>query len=276
MEKKQFLRTLRDALIDRGFSPELAERHVRSLSLTLTPDDIKSIENIQDPAEIALLAEGIANLKERTAAQKAADTVTSAASSEPISEEEFDDSDDDVKVYTGASDAAPAEQTAEDDVFDDVYEEAIEETEAAPAIVPTRRGRTVFWTLLICTLPITLALLAVYFAVFGIGFAALISVIISLFVLLIGGVAVGATVSLVGIIYGIVQLITAVSLAPGLYEIGLGLSVAGAVMLAGILVYNCAIHLIPWIIRLLGKLFRICTDKLKVLFKFAKEACYKL
>ena len=73
-----------------------------------------------------------------------------------------------------------------------------------------------------------------------------------------------------------VSFFTVSSSAPGLYEIGLGLTVGGIVMLGGILVYNCAIRLVPWLIRLLGDLFRFCTGKLKDLFRMAKEACYKL
>lgn len=263
MEKKQFLTTLRDELIKRDFTPEQAERHVRSLSLTLTPEDIKSISRIDDPAEIGILAQGIAEVKARAAK-------ANAPGDKPAAE-----ADDDVKVYTGSNDTA-AEEVDDDSIYESAIAEAEAETVTEEIAPPSPRGRAVFWTVLICTLPLTLVLLAVYFAAFGVGFAALISIIIALFAALIGGVAVGATVSLVGVIYGIVQLITEISAAPGLYEIGLGLSVAGIVMIAGILIYNLAIRLLPWVIRLLGKLFAICTGKLKNLIKSAKEACYKL
>jgi len=102
------------------------------------------------------------------------------------------------------------------------------------------------------------------------------AVIVLLVAGLIGGAAVGAVVSLVGIVYGIMQLITAASSAPGLYEIGLGITVGGVVMAGGIIVYNIAIRLIPLLIRLLASLFGFCTGKLRTLFQMAKEACYRL
>lgn len=107
-------------------------------------------------------------------------------------------------------------------------------------------------------------------------FTALASLIVLLIAGLIGTSAIGAAVFFVCIVYGISQLITVASAAPGLYEIGLGITVGGIVMMLGILIYNFAIRVIPKLIRLLGTLFRFCTGKLKELFNRAKEACYKL
>lgn len=246
MQKERFLTLLRDELIKCGLTPEAAQRHVRSIGLTLSPEDIKEIESVEDPGEISALAEGIAQVKMRAAA-KAAPAPAENTAVIPHSDEGI---------------ILPKDEP-------DAYEE-----DPVPADI--RRGRTVFLVILLCTLPLSLAFLALYVGAFGVMFAALCGVIALLVAALIAFVAAGASVSLIGIIYGITQLITATSTAPGLYEIGLGLTVAGVVMLGGILIYNCAIRLIPYLIRLLGVLFRFCTAKLKQLFQMGKEACYKL
>lgn len=276
LEKKQFLTILRDELIARGFTPERAERHVRSLSLTLDADDIQAIEQMNDSAEIALLAEGIANFKGKTAEKKPAEQASDPKDDTASDETADDAGDDDVKVYAGGKaipDSEPFDEQEEPPTV--VVPAQKPESEDAP-VPPTPRGKRTFWTVFCCTLPITAVLLALFYLLFGAAFATLCALIAGLFAALIGGVAIGTTVSLVGIIYGIVQLVTAISTAPGLYEIGLGLTVAGCVMLGGILLYNCAIRLIPWLIRKLSVFFRFSRKKLKLLFNKAKEACYKL
>lgn len=284
MKKEEFLAILRDELIQRGLAPELAQRHVRSIALTLSPEDVTEIESMQDPEEIAILAEGIMNVKNRSA-KKAAETQPAPEIAEEIAadaseitddadEEELYAPDDDVKIATGHGTVPPAEYE-EAIVEDDEYGHFIDDEPEAE--IPTDgRGRTIFWTVLICTLPISAALLALYFGLFGLMFAALGAIVILLVGGLIGGTAVGSAVSLIGIIYGITQLITVTSSAPGLYEIGLGMSVGGAVIFIGILLYNCAVRLIPWLFHLICSLFRLWTGKLRTLFQKAKEACYRL
>ncbi len=294
MTKEEFLAVLRDELIKRGLSPELAQRHVRSISLTLSPEDIAEIESMKDPDEISLLAEGIMKVKNRSSQKSAAQTVpeTNREADADISEElvpeetvitddaaeeELYDSDDDVKIATGHGPAGAQPPAAYEEaiVEDDEYGHFVEDEPEIEA--PTDgRGKTAFWIIFITTLPFTGILLLLYFGLFGVLFAGLGAIIALLVGGMIGGSAVGAAISLTAIIYGITQLITAASSAPGLYEIGLGLTVGGAALMIGILLYNCAIKLIPWLFRLICSLFTLWTGKLRALIKKAKEACYRL
>ena len=258
VQKEQFLHTLHEELIKRGIPPAAAGQYVRAIAQTLTDKDTEEIEQIRDPADVAKLAQGIVMVKQRSAAQNA-----------PVSAPE--DEDDDVKVYRGAGSVPRKEPTPPTDTD---YDEYIRDDDPEPQA--SARGKRIFWLIFICALPLTLILLLAYFGVFGAIFAALCAVIVLLVAGLIGGAAVGAVVSLVGIVYGIMQLITAASSAPGLYEIGLGITVGGVVMAGGIIVYNIAIRLIPLLIRLLASLFGFCTGKLRTLFQMAKEACYRL
>ncbi len=131
-----------------------------------------------------------------------------------------------------------------------------------------------FWILFCISLPITFPLFVAIIAVFAAVWLGLAAVVIAAVAALVALVAGGAAGSLVGIIYGIIQLFTSVPV--GLYEIGLGVIVAGSVMFAGILVYNFAVRLVPILMRMLGKLFRFVLSELKRLFNFLRKECVKL
>lgn len=294
VQKEQFLFILRDELTRQGIAPAAAGRYVRAIEQTLSDDDISEIEALSDPSEIAELAHGIALIKKRSseAAQPAApDTPASAPADvparrstaapvppEPDTGSSDADNDDDMKVY--GSDPLPF--SASDDVpdpgtDDEKFDEIIGDDDLLPPeSSATARGKRIFWGIFAVTLPLSAVLLLLYFAVFGAAFAALCSLIILLVAALIGGVAAGTALSLTGIVYGITQLISVPSSAPGLYEIGLGVGIAGVVLFGGVLVYNLAIRLIPLLIRCLASLFRFCTGELRSIFHRAKEACYKL
>jgi hypothetical protein len=132
----------------------------------------------------------------------------------------------------------------------------------------------IFWVGLILTLPLSVGLLAAITGAFAVLFAALILLIVGCVAGLVAFVAAGAGISLVGIIFGITQLFSFV--AAGIYEIGLGIMIAGAVLFLSILVYNFAIRLLPWLISLLGIFMGFVFRKLKDLFHFVRRECYKL
>ncbi len=109
--------------------------------------------------------------------------------------------------------------------------------------------------ILVVTIPIVVALLAIslvlylgFWVVFALAMIACIAVLVVF-------VTAGAFVSLVGIVYGVVQLITG-QIPVGMFEVGLGIIVGAAVMFVGILVYNFAVRFIPFGMKLLAKLFR--------------------
>ncbi|MBQ8552137.1 MAG: hypothetical protein IJ428_04910 [Clostridia bacterium] len=168
----------------------------------------------------------------------------------------------------------PAEELASLDMQDAV--EFTDEPTRLPdytAEEPVQNSK-MFWILFGISLPITLPLFVFIvgaFAAVWVGLAAVVVVAVAALVALVAG---GAAVSLVGIVYGIIQLFTSVPV--GLYEIGLGVIVAGAVMFAGILVYNFAVRLVPLLMRLLWKLFLFVLKQLKYLFNFLRKECVKL
>lgn len=66
-------------------------------------------------------------------------------------------------------------------------------------------------------------------------------------------VGVGCSVALIGIIYGAYKIVTGV-VPVGLYEIGLGITVGSVASLIGILMYNIAIRLVPFLMKKLAEL----------------------
>lgn len=284
MKKVEFLTLLHNEMIRLGATPDVAEHHTRVINQTFTPEDIARVERITTPEEVTKLAQAIVSIKSKSVeAKKAEDEEEHAdVTEEPNEEIPIDDTffaddtdeDSDMKVYAGGFPHLPAAVDVDEDTL---YEEMIRDDEEDGFITRVSpRGKQKFWIIFACSLPLILVFLLLYFGTFALLFTALASLIVLLIAGLIGTSAIGAAVSFVCIVYGISQLITVASAAPGVYEIGLGITVGGAVMLFGILIYNLAIRVVPKLIRLLGTLFRFCTGKLKVLFHRAKEACYKL
>ncbi|GEM_PF-2166960 len=116
-----------------------------------------------------------------------------------------------------------------------------------------KKFRIIFWILFAIALPFLITLSALMIFIYIAFWVALALVMIVLIAGLIAFVFAGVTVALVGIIYGVIMIIKG-SAPVGLFEIGLGITVGAVVMFAGILVYNFAIRLIPFAMKLLAKL----------------------
>lgn len=108
-------------------------------------------------------------------------------------------------------------------------------------------NKTLFWVVLIVTLPISVAMLGLFFGLFALGFILLAAVTCIFFILLAGTAAGGTGLFLFGVIYGAGQ--TAVSIPIGVYEIGFAVIIAGIAILLGVLFYNAAMVLMPCILR---------------------------
>ncbi len=130
-----------------------------------------------------------------------------------------------------------------------------------------------FWSLFAISLPLTLPLFLALMGAFFALFAALTGAIIGIIITIVCIVLAGTGISLVGIIYGITQLFEV--LPVGLFEIGFGIIIGGSSMLAGVLLYNFAIRLLPLAMKYLTVLFKFTLQKLHQLFRFLKRECAK-
>ncbi|MBQ8186090.1 MAG: hypothetical protein IJ037_04370 [Clostridia bacterium] len=295
MELNIFMRELESALIERGISGETAKKHVSNLRRTFTSDDLSEIEAIQSGSEIEQLADSISLILQRSTRsavqQSQADDITPSpqpqkpaapkqhpqTAQNPRSAAPSDRAVQQRPVSRPAPAVPPQEAPAPkpkrqqieipDDDDDEYYT-------YAPGKDVTTRGMLLFWVGLFLTLPLTLGLAAVLFGAFAVLFVGLAALIVGLIAALIVVAACGAGVSLVGIIFGITQLFT--FLAAGIYEIGLGVMVAGIVLFVSILLYNIAIRFLPWLISVLGNFLGWICGKIKTLFFVVRRECYKL
>ena len=129
--------------------------------------------------------------------------------------------------------------------------------------------------LLVITIPIAVALILTAFAVY-LGFWVILALaMIACIAALVVFVTVFALISIVGIVYGVVALITE-NIPVGLFEVGLGVMVGAAVMFIGILVYNFAVRFIPFIMKLLARLFRAGFRGIKNGYQVLKGAVEEL
>ena len=133
-----------------------------------------------------------------------------------------------------------------------------------------KNNKILFWTALVLTSPIWIFALLLVAVLFGCIFFAVGAVTLALVLLMLGTVIAGTGTSLFGIIYGITQL----SVRPvGLYEIGLGIMIAGATMIIGILLYNFTVRIMPFAYKYVIKFTKFTIGKIKELFKYIRKEC---
>jgi hypothetical protein len=124
---------------------------------------------------------------------------------------------------------------------------------------PDGKSRALYWLIVIICIPFIIALALVAIGIYIAFWLVLALLMIFTIAALIVFVTAGAVVSVVGIVYGIIQVIKGMT-PVGLFEIGLGITVGAAVIFVGILIYNFAVRLIPFamkqLARLLGFAFR--------------------
>lgn len=269
MELNIFMRELKKALVDRGIPEETAAKHVSNLSRSFTDDDLSEIDAIRSGEEVDQLADSISVILAR-GKQKAthgnSNQETHDEQSIPIPPPRLEPIKRPEPQHTERqrnNRQAKKSPPREDDYF-----------EYSPDRPPSTKGMLIFWVGLFLTLPITLGLAAAIFGSFAAVFVALAGLIVIGIAALIGVVAAGAGISLVGIIFGITQLFSFT--AAGIYEIGLGVMVAGAALFVSVLIYNLSIRFFPWVISLVGTFMGFVFGKLKELVINIRRECYRL
>ncbi len=297
MELNIFMRELESALTARGIPAETAKKHVSNLQRTFTSDDLSEIEAIRSGSEIEQLADSISVILRKNTRNAVQSSRSESVPQSPQARQANPQGSAGARPtperrQQSASPQRPRQVVPRQDMQQsrpqkaqnvvqqpprrklELPEEDDEYYSYEPGSDVTTRGMLTFWVGLFLTLPITLALAVVLFGAFGALFAGLAGLIVGLIVVLIAVAACGAGVSLVGIVFGITQLFS--FLSAGIYEIGLGIMVAGAVLLVSILLYNIAIRFLPWVIARLADLLGFVCGKLKNLFFVVRRECYKL
>ncbi len=135
------------------------------------------------------------------------------------------------------------------------------------------KGSPLFWILFILTLPITAPLFLTVSAFFGVLYVAVTALIVAFAGAMVGVVACGTALALVGIIYGATQCFK--NLPIGLFEIGVGVTLGGVTMLVSVLLYNIAIRYIPRLYKLVSRFGAWVFGGIGKLYTNIKKECGK-
>ena len=288
-DKQSFLDKLHAALVKRGIADADIRPYIERFDRfydrmvsdqnQVSAESLSDIENIADniAAQIGERYNEINRLAERTMTMGTvkADDPPPAPLPQPVPAPEPIPVEED---YELVEENAPTGLVPASDGLEEIFDEELEE-------VPSNRlpdyeeeepapNSTMFWVLFAVSLPVTLPLALAGLAVFLAVWAAMIAMILAAVGTLVVLTAGGSALSLVGIIYGVIQLFSVVPV--GLYEIGMGIIIAGIIMFVGILIYNVAVRLLPFLMRMVWRLFCFVLKKLRVLFNFLRRECAKL
>ncbi|MCD7944277.1 MAG: hypothetical protein LUH43_05240 [Clostridia bacterium] len=131
-----------------------------------------------------------------------------------------------------------------------------------------------FYIILACTSPLWIMVLLAVITLFIAAIAFMCAAIVFLLAGLVGVIGVGTVLAIVGIVYGITQIFTYAPI--GMYEIGLGIMIGGITMLVGVVSYNIAIRLLPFLIKKTVKLLTFTMHKCIELYYYVKGECANL
>lgn len=130
-----------------------------------------------------------------------------------------------------------------------------------------------FRIIMACSAPFVAVLLLAY-AVLAIALIVGMAALAAAFILgLVGWVAVGSLVALVAVIYGVSQLFLVMPV--GMFELGLGVAAIGITMFVGILMYNIAVRLLPFLIRSFIRFQSVFRGFIQDLYYYVKGECYR-
>lgn len=146
-----------------------------------------------------------------------------------------------------------AEDPITDPMTDPEYYQNRKHSKSTLTVSLKEENKTLFWIIFCIAVPLG-AILCTAAAVAFLGMIALlVAVAIGFVAALIAVVAVGCSIALIGIIYGLYKIVSG-AVPIGLYEVGLGITVGSSASFIGILMYNIAIRLVPFLMKKLTEL----------------------
>ena len=139
---------------------------------------------------------------------------------------------------------------------------------------PNVKGTPLFYALMIVTAPLWGPLYLAVWVLFGAAYAGVSLLIAAAALSMVIVVALGTALALDGIIYGVIQAIKVLPI--GLFEIGLGISLAGGTLLFAIIFYNLAIRWLPRLYKYVTRFAKFVASRLSKLYYVAKKGSAKL
>lgn len=191
-------------------------------------------------------------------------------------DEYFNDDDDDVKVKQPAKKKTAKKPQDLPVKSNDIRNPAAAKKKKTSVKNMTPRAKTAYIIGLCILIPLLVALVIVITVLFLALYAAIIALVIAFSVALVVIAAVGTALSLMAIIFGVIQLIQGAAAPIGIYEIGLGVAAGGITLGVSILLYNFIVRLAPFLFKKMFVLYKFLFRQLTKLLGFVKGACSKL
>ncbi len=138
------------------------------------------------------------------------------------------------------------------------------------------KAKTTYFVGLVFLIPLLIAVVIVITVLLLALYAGLIVLVVAFSVALVVVAAAGTALSLMAIIYGVIQIAQGYPAPIGIYEIGLGIIVGGATLGISIILYNFIVRLAPFLFKKLFVLYKFLFRQLTKLLSFVKGACSKL
>lgn len=135
------------------------------------------------------------------------------------------------------------------------------------------KGSPLYWTVVILTFPIWFPIFLLISALFGVMYAAVTALIVAVAAVMIGCVALGTGLALIGIIYGVTKCFNTVPI--GLFEIGMGIAIGGVTMLVSVLLKYLSMNCMPKLYKLIARLAKLVYGGIGELSIKLKKECGK-
>lgn len=184
----------------------------------------------------------------------------------------------DITLKSGASDVTEVNIPVIKSAYAESEEQEIyldEEGYDDEKVTLTKRGRGFFIGIVLGTLPVTLIIALAVLGVFVLGIIAVCALVVAALLLVLAEAVAGSGLTLVGVIYGAIEIISG-NIGVGIYEIGLGVC-CGAIFLAlGILTYNFATLVLPYILKQLISFEGYCLRRVGAMIDRLKKECNRL
>lgn len=142
-------------------------------------------------------------------------------------------------------------------------------------VVLTKRGRACFWGITVAISPLLLIACILVFGVFAFGIVAMCALIGAAIMLVCGEAVAGFGLAFVGIIYGAIEIVGG-NVGIGIYEIGFGLCCGGLFLALGILTYNLAVVVLPYVLKQLISFEGYFIKRVGPLVNRFREECNRL
>ena len=216
-------------------------------------------------------AEDVAPAEEgETDVESIVETIENGADEHSSAEEFFDE---DLKAQQDEKKRKPAKKS---DTL--AHQKSVKKTDKSKKSIKnmSTKAKTAYFIGLVFLIPLLIAIVIVITVLLLALYAAIIALVIAFSVALVIVAAAGTALSLMAIIYGVIQIAQGYPAPIGIFEIGLGITVGGATLGISIILYNFIVRFAPFLFKKMFVLYKFLFRQLTKLLSFVKGACSKL